>query len=462
MSKTHSRLAALRAKFDGIVVLPGDVQYDAAREIWNRLHDQRPAVIVRCVTSDHVVAALRFARENDLEVAIKSGGHHAAGYAACEGGMLLDLSGMRRIAVDPVGPFTRSEPGLTWAHFDQVTQAFGLACTGPIVSMTGLAGFTLGGGFGWLHRKIGLACDNLVSARVVTAECEIRTASASDDADLLWGLQGSGWNFGVVTEMELRLHSIGPTVVAGLIYFPLEQLPALVEQYRALMPQFPDDLTTWFFLRLAPPVPVIPKVWVGRPVAALAMCHCGAVETGLEWGRRLAAVDDLIVSTVAAVEYRNWQRALDTRWGNGFFNDWRGHYIDDLGPDIVRVLMNHVDRLESPWTDIKIPHLEGAVGRIGESATSYGSRSAKFGLVIQARWEKPSETEHQRAWAKELRDALAPHTTGRVYTNFLARDETDRIPAAHGPENYQRLRRLKAKYDPTNFFRVNPNIIPAN
>jgi FAD/FMN-containing dehydrogenase len=455
-----NKLETLRTQVCDALIMPGDAQYDASREIWNRLFDRRPSVIVRCTSAADVVAAIRFAREHNLEIAIKGGGHHAAGHASTDGGVLLDLSSLRTIEVNPEQRYAVAQAGLTWAHFDQVTQAFGLACTGPIVSMTGIAGFTLGGGFGWLHRKIGLGCDSIKSATVVTGDGNLVTASEADNRDLFWGLRGSGWNFGVVTSMEFQLHPIGPSVVAGQIYFPLDRFPELVDRHRKLISRFPDELTTWFFLRLAPPVPVIPKEWVGRPVAALALCHCGDLEDAMKWTQEFTSFGKPIVNTVTTIEYRLWQRSLDARWGNGFFNDWRGHYLDDLPSDAIRVLMDHVEGLDSPWTDIKIVHLEGAVSRVLESETAYGSRKARFGLVIQARWEHGSDSAAQVSWAKELRDALAPYATGRVYANFIAADEADRVSSAHGPENYRRLRELKSKYDPANVFHNNPNVPP--
>ena len=454
------KVEALRGQLQGALILPGNAQYEGSREIWNRCFDRRPSVIVRCTAAADVVAGVRFAREHNLEIAIKGGGHHAAGHASTEGGVLLDLGGLRAIEVDPEQRNAVVQAGLTWAHFDQVTQAFGLACTGPIVSMTGIAGFTLGGGFGWLHRKIGLGCDNLKSATLVTADGNLIKTSEVDDPDLLWGQRGSGWNFGVITSMGLKLHPIGPSVIAGLLYFPLALFPELVDRHREWVAQFPDELTTWFFLRLAPPVPIIPTEWVGRPVVVLAFCHCGDLEDALNWQRKFASLPNPIVNTVDTIEYRSWQRSLDARWGNGFFNDWRGHYLDDLSADGLRILMDHVEQLRSAWTDIKIAHLEGAVSRVPESATAYGSRSARFALVIQARWEHGSDGIAQIAWAKGLRDALAPHTTGRAYANFIAADEADRVRSAHGPENYRRLRELKSKYDPENVFHNNPNVPP--
>jgi hypothetical protein len=279
---------------------------------------------------------------------------------------------------------------------------------------------------------------------------------------LFWGLRGSGWNFGVVTSMGFKLHPIGPSVTAGLLYFPLALFPEVVDHHRQRISQFPDELTTWFFLQLAPSASVIPKEWVGRPIVVLALCHCGDVEEAMSWTQEFTNVGKPILNTITPIEYRTWQRSLDARWGNGFFNDWRGHYLDDLSGGAIRILMDHVERLNSPWTDIKIAHLEGAVSRVPEGATAYGNRNARFGLVIQARWEHGSYSTAQVAWAKGLRDALAPYTTGSVYANFIAADEADRVCSAHGPENYRRLRELKSKYDPANIFHNNPNLPPLS
>ena len=460
MSLASHKLEGFCAQLSGELILPVHPEYDVSRQIWNRCFDRRPSVIVRCTTTNDVIAAVRLAREHDLEIAVKGGGHHAAGYASTDGGVLLDLTGLRAIEVNPERRYAVAQAGLTWAHFDQVTQAFGLACTGPIVSMTGIAGFTLGGGFGWLHRKIGLGCDNLKLATVVTADGHLVTVTEAENRDLFWGLRGSGWNFGVVTSMGFQLHPIGPSVTAGLLYFPLALFPELVDHHRQRISQFPDELTTWFFLRLAPPLPILPAEWIGRPILALAFCHCGDLGEAMNWTQEFTRVGKPIVNTITTIEYRLWQRSLDERWRNGFSNDWRGHYLDDLSADAIRILMNHVERLNSPWTDIKIAHLEGAVSRVPEGATAYGSRNARFGLAIQARWEHASDSTAQIAWAKGLRDDLAPYTTGRAYTNFLAADEADRVCSAHGPENYHRLRELKSKYDPANVFRNNPNVPP--
>ncbi len=455
-----SLIDSLRQLVNCPVLGPADEGFDASREIWNRSFDRRPAVVLRPASTSDVVSAIRFAREHQLELAVKSGGHHVAGHASTQDGLLLDMTGMQAVQIDPGAGSVKTQSGLTWAHFDQLTQAFGLASTGPIVSLTGVTGFTLGGGFGWLHRKAGLACDNLRAAEVVTASGDVLVASEKENSDLFWGLRGSGWNFGVVTSMDFALHPIGPMVVAGLIYFPLDELPELVTRHSQLRADFPDELTAWFFLRLAPPVPAIPKEWVGRPVVAIALCYCGEVPDGLRWAAELARFGNSIVSTVAPVEYRVWQKSLDGRWGNGFHNDWRGHYLADLHPEAMGILMEGVRQLRSPWTDIKIAHMEGAVSRVGSSATAYGNRNARFALVIQARWQDSAESDGQIRWATDLRDRLAPYATGGAYANFISADEGPRVKHAHGAENYRRLQILKAKYDSENLFHVNPNVAP--
>ena len=262
--------------------------------------------------------------------------------------------------------------------------------------------------------------------------------------------------------MGFKLHPIGPSVTAGLLYFLLALSPEVVDHHRQRISQFQDELTTWFFLRLGPSASVIPKEWVGRPIVVLALCHCGDVEEAMSWTQAFTNVGKRILNTITPIEYRMWQRSLDARWGNGFFNDWRGPYLDDLSAGAIRILMDHVERLNSPWTDIKIAHLEGAVSQVPEGATAYGNRNARFGLVIQARWEHGSDSTAQVAWAKGLRDALAPYTTGSVYANFIAADEADRVCSAHGPENYRRLRELKSKYDPADIFHNNPNVPPLS
>jgi FAD/FMN-containing dehydrogenase len=453
-------VAELASTVRGQVLAPGHAPYDTAREIWNRRFDRRPALLMRCAGHADVANAVRFAQRHELELAVRGGGHHVAGYASSDGGLLLDLSPIRGIRVDPARRTAVAQTGCTWADFDRETQEFGLACTGPIVSMVGLPGFVLGGGFGWLQRKIGLACDNLVGADIVRADGHCARASLEDDPELLWGLRGAGWNFGVVTSMELRLHEVGPNVLSGLIYFPIDRFAELVQFHRAVLHAAPEELTTWLVLRLAPDHPRIPQSFHGRPVCALAFCHCGSKEDAERWASRIWDFQPGLANLLVWRPYVDWQKALDERWGNGFCNEWRSLYFDDLDSNCVEVLLRFLARLDSPWTDIKIPHLGGAIAREPEGGAAFGNREARYCLVIQARWADPGESEKHLAWAKDLQTALQPFSTGGTYMNFLAPDENDRIESGYGKQAYERLRALKTRMDPQNIFHLNPNIPP--
>lgn len=462
MSISSAAVVKLEAAIRGQVVLPEHSQFDATREIWNRLHDRRPALVVRCTGPADVAAAIRFAREQNLEIAVRGGGHHAAGYASCDGGLLLDLSPMRGIHVDPVRQTALAQGGCTWAGFDHETQEFGLACTGPIVSMTGLPGFLLGGGFGWLQRKLGLGCDHLVGADVVDAEGRHVHTSAADDPELLWGLRGAGWNFGIVTSMELRLDRVGPEVLAGLVYFPIERFAELCQFHRSALDDAPAELTTWLILRLAPKVAGIPESFQGRPVCAIAFCHCGEKTDAETWANRIRqGVGDPFGDSIDWRRYSDWQRALDGRWGNGFYNDWRSFYFDELSTPCMEVIRKYVLRIDSPYTDIKIPHMGGAVAQEPEGGTSFANRRRRYCLVIQARWSDANESPKHLQWSKDLQSELQPYNAEGAYPNFLAPDESARIRSAYGDEGYRRLAALKTRMDPGNVFHLNPNIAPA-
>jgi len=453
-------VAALASTLRGEVLAPGDALYDAAREIWNRRFDQRPALIVRCAGHADVAKAVRFARQHDLELAVRGGGHHVAGYATCAGGLLLDLSPMRGIRVDPTRQIAVAQAGCRWADFDSETQELGLACTGPIVSLTGLPGFILGGGFGWLQRKLGLACDNLLAADLVTADGSYVRASLDREPELLWGLRGAGWNFGVVTSLEIRLHPIGPSVLAGLVYFPLERFADLVRFQREELDAAPDELTTWLLLRLAPDISEIPRAFHGRPVCALAFCHCGNRNDAERWAQRVRGFAGALAALLSWRAYTAWQRALDARWGNGFYNEWRSLYFAQFDAGSIEALLRSIQLLDSPWTDVKIPHLGGAISREPEGGAAFGHRDAHYCLVIQARWSDPSASDHHLTWARDLQRALQPFSSAGAYLNFLAADESDRIESAYGSSAYARLRALKTRMDPQNLFRRNPNIPP--
>jgi FAD/FMN-containing dehydrogenase len=461
-SAPSSAITKLASTLRGQVLDQAQPGYDAAREIWNRLYQRRPALVVRCMGHADVAHAVRFARDPKLEIAVKGGGHHVAGHASCEGGLLLDLSPMRGIHVDPVRQIATAQGGCTWADLDPESQAFGLACTGPIVSMTGLAGFLLGGGMGWLHRKFGLGCDHVVGADLVTADGGHVSASIHENPELLWGLRGAGWNFGVVTSLELKLHRVGPEVLAGVVYFPIERFAELSRFHQSVIADAPPELTTWLILRLASKSPGIPEALHGHPVCAIAFCHCGAKTDGELWADRVRhGVAGCFGDSIQEREYVQWQRALDDRWGNGFYNDWRSFYFDDLQPGCVDALQKHVARLDSPLTDIKIPHLGGAITQEPQGGAVFGNRGSRYCLVIQARWSDPNESEKHLQWARELYSDLRPFSAAGCYTNFVGRDESSRVRHAYGEDGYRRLAALKARMDPENVFHLNPNIAPG-
>lgn len=457
VAQTH---AGLQARIRGDLVRPTDPDYNPVREIWNRRFDRRPAVIVRCADQSDVAEAIQYGREHRLEIAVRGGGHHVAGHASCEEGLLIDLSRLRGVQVDPIARVATVQGGCVWGDVDRETQRFGLACPGPIISMTGVAGCALGGGFGWLQRKHGLSCDNIESADLVTASGAPVRASLDDDAELLWGLRGAGWNFGVVTSFQLALHAVGPRVLAGVLYFPIESFPDLVEFHRTVLDEAPEELTTWLLLRLAPSVASIPSSVHGKPVCALGFCYSGNREEAERWADRVRRSTTLLADLIEWRDFVGWQSALDQRWGNGFFNDWRSHYFDELTPQCVGALVEHVAPLDSPWTDIKIPHLGGAVRRSPQGGAAFGSRDARYCVVIQARWSEAHESEKHIAWATSLQRALAPFSRSGAYPNFLAADESSRIAESYSGAALTRLRCLKQRMDPENVFRLNPNIPP--
>ena len=450
----------LRSSIRGRVILPCDADYDSAREIWNRRFDSRPAMVIKCAGQDDVRAAIHFARDQGLDVTVRGGGHHVAGYASVEGGVIIDLSDMCAIRVDPDQRKATAQAAARWGEFDKETQAHRLACTGPIVSLTGLSGFTLGGGFGWLQRKVGLGCDNLLAADVLTADGSIVRASLKDDSELLWGLRGAGWNFGVVTSLEFSLHRIGPEVLAGLIYFPIEKLHSLAAFHQEVIERSPPELTTWFVLRLAPPTKDIPEATRGKPVCALAFCHCGGRDEAEKWVEIVRGFAPGIADSVQWRPYVDWQKGLDGRWGNGFYNEWRSHYFDALDPACVTTLIDYLGHLDSPWTDVKISHLGGAIATVPQGGSAFQGRQRRFVLVIQARWQDADESEKNLVWARALQEDLEPFAADGVYLNFLARDESSRIVSAYSQADYLRLQALKARLDPDNVFHNNPNIPP--
>ena len=456
----EATLTAFKEGLRGRVAVQGTPEYEEARPIWNAMIERRPALFARCAGAADVIRSVNFAREQGLPLAVRGAGHNIAGNALCDGGLVIDLSPMRSVRIDPAARLARVEPGATLADFDREAQAFGLATPLGINSTTGVAGLTLGGGFGWLSRKLGLSIDNLASADVVTADGALLKASAGENADLFWGVRGGGGNFGIVTSFEYRLHEVGPNVLSGLVVHPLDDAGKVLRFYRSFMADTPDDFVCWFVLRLAPPLPFLPPEWHGKGILGLAMCYSGKLDDGERVARPLRSFGKPIADVVAPHPYTAWQTILDPLLTPGARNYWKSHDFRELSEGLIDVLIEHARKIPDPQTEIAFAQLGGAVSRVPHGATAYTHRDAEFVLNVHGRWADPAKDEQCVAWARGLFDAAAPFATGGVYVNFLTQEEQDRVRAAYG-ENYDRLVALKNKYDPGNLFRVNQNIAPA-
>jgi FAD/FMN-containing dehydrogenase len=453
-------VSALRGKVRGTVALPGEDGYDAARTIWNAMVDRRPALVVRCLGAADVIHAVKLARDEKLLVAVRGGGHNIAGNAVCDGGLLIDLSLMRSVRIDAGSDTARVEPGATLADFDKEAQEFGLVTPLGINSTTGVAGLTLGGGFGWTTRKYGLTIDNLISADVVTADAKLLRASGKENSDLFWALRGGGGNFGVVTSFEFKLHPLGPEVLSGLIVHPLENARELLPLFRRIAREAPDELTIWVIMRKAPPLPFLPAAWHGKEVLVFAACYAGDMKDGEKAFKALRALGKPIADVIAPHPFTAWQAAFDPLLTPGARNYWKSHDFADLPDAAVNVILNSVRELPSPECEVFIAHVGGAMARIPGNATAYPNRDAHFVMNVHTRWQDKAQDQACMAWARHLFEATAPFAADSVYVNFMPDDENDRVEKAYGT-NYRRLAEIKRRYDPANLFRMNQNIRPA-
>jgi FAD/FMN-containing dehydrogenase len=454
------KVKELKGGFEGEILRPGDDGYDGARRIWNAMVDKRPAVIARSATTADVVRGVSFARDSGLPLAVRGGGHNIAGNAMVDDGLVIDLSRMKAAHVDPVRRLATVEGGATLADLDAATQAHGLATPVGINSTTGIAGLTLGGGFGWLSRKYGMTIDNLESAEVVTAAGEVVRASATERPDLFWALRGGGGNFGVVTRFEFRLHPVGPGVLSGLIVYPLAEAKPVLQQYRGLIAGAPDELTVWAVLRQAPPLPFLPPKVHGTEVLVLALIHAGDPKTGEPLVEPFRKLGTSLGEHVGVQPYVAWQQAFDPLLTAGARNYWKSHNFTRLEDGLFDAIIGASGRLPSPHCEIIIAAIGGATARPAASDAAYAPRDARFVVNVHGRWDDASDDKRGIGWARDFFSAAAPFASGDVYVNFLTADESDRVRAAYGP-NYARLAQLKKKYDPHNLFRVNQNIEPA-
>ena len=447
--------------FRGQLISSDHADYNTARAVWNGAIDRRPRLIARCIGTSDVVAAVRFAREHDLEIAIRGGGHNVAGTAVCDNGIVIDLSAMRGVRVDPVERMAWVHGGALWGDVDRETQAHGLATTGGIVSHTGVAGLTLGGGVGWLMRKHGLTIDNLLVANVVTADGKQLRASADEHPDLFWALRGGGGNFGVVTSFEFRLHPVGPTVLAGPIMWDASDTADVLRFYRDFVRNAPDDLGTVVRFGTAPPWSDVPEDLHWRPVVMIGSCYAGPIEKGEEVLRPLRAFRTPLLDLVAPTPYVEFQSAIDSTVMHGWNYYWKSTHLPELRDDLIDVIAEHAFSSSSKRSYVAMFHLEGAVSRVADGATAFGNRHASHAMTLDGVW-RPGEDFGERdiAWAKTFLAALSSYREG-VYVNFLGGDEhPDRIREAYGNAVYDRLVDVKTAYDPDNVFHYNQNIRP--
>ncbi len=456
----NERLEALRASLRGSLLMPGDAGYDVSRTLWNAMIDRRPAAIVRAAGAADVIQAVNFARDNALLLAVRGGGHNIAGKAACDGGLMLDLSAMKSVRVDPATKLARVEPGALLSDFDRETQAFGLSTPTGINSTTGMAGLTLGGGFGWQSRKRGLTIDNLNAVDIVLASGEFVQASATKNPDLFWAVRGGGGNFGVVTSFEYRLHPLGPEVVAGLIVYPLDQAKQVFDGYRKFTAAASDEMTAWLVLRKAPPLPFLPASVHGKEVVIVAFCWIGESKRGEELVKPLRSFGKPAGEMVAPMPFAGWQTAFDPLLQPGARNYWKSHDFKAVNSDVERILCDAIAKLPSDECEAFIGHLGAQINRVGAADTAYPHRDVEFVVNVHTRWRDAGDDRKCIDWARGLFDALTPHATGGVYVNFMPEDEAQRVAdGAYGP-NHARLVSLKAKFDPANLFSQNQNISP--
>jgi FAD/FMN-containing dehydrogenase len=458
---SNPSLASFIAGLRGEVLLRGDAGYEQARRIWNGMIDRHPSLIVRCTGTADVIACVNFARGEGLPLAIRSGGHNVAGTAICEDGLVVDLSAMKGIAIDPARRMVHAGPGLLWGEFDGATQAFGLATTGGIVTHTGIAGLTLGGGIGWLMRRHGLTCDNLAAATVVTADGRCLHTDSSENPDLFWGLRGGGGNFGIVTEFEYHVHPVGPRVLAGVILHPAEQARNVLRFYRDYIAAAPEELTTIVNLRKAPPAPFLPSHLHGRAVIIISVCYAGPLEHGERILAPLRHFGDPLIDLIQPTAYTAHQGMFDASVPHGLNYYWKSDYFGPLSDATIDTLIAHAWQAPSPSSYTILFHLGGAIRRVDGADSAFEDRNAEHALNINAVWADRQASEQHISWARHFWEAINPLSTGRVYMNFLGEEGQDRVRAAYGPDKYSRLTALKAKYDPTNLFRLNQNIPPA-
>ncbi len=455
----QSDVNAFAAQIRGGVLSPADGTYDEARKVWNASVDRRPALIARCLSDSDVQVAVRFAAAHRMLLSVRGGGHHIAGNAVAEGGLMLDLSGMRTISIDAAKRTARVGPGALLGDLDAASQAHGLATPLGINSTTGVAGLTLGGGFGWLTRRHGMTIDNLLNATVVTADGAARVVSATSEPDLFWALRGGGGNFGVATSFEFRLHPVGPEVYAGLVVYPFAQARQVLRAWRDFTAGTPDELSVWTVLRKAPALPFLPASAHGTDVVIFPLVYSGDVEAGKHVAASVLTFGDPIAAALGPTPYTAFQTAFDPLLTPGARNYWKSNNFNTLTDAALELMMASAAESPGPECEIFVAQLGGAMARVKPGATAFVGRDARYIMNVHGRWSDANDDERVRAWARQAFADAAPHATGSGYVNFLTDDEAERVAASYGT-NYERLRAVKHRFDPHNLFRMNLNIAP--
>jgi FAD/FMN-containing dehydrogenase len=445
-------LAQLRAQFSGVVLEPGDPGYDDARRVHNGAIDRRPALVARCQGTADVVDSVRFAREHDLEIAVRGGGHNVAGRATSDGGLMIDLAPMKGIHVDPAARTARAQGGVTWREYNRATHVHGLATTGGVISTTGIAGLTLGGGLGWLMGEHGMAIDNLRSVELVTADGEVREVSEDTDPDLFWALRGGGGNFGVAASLEYRAHPL-TTVLGGIAAYPLAAAAEVFDTFRQVTAEAPDQLTAFAGLVHAPD-------GSGLKLSAVVVCHTGDPERAEADLRPLRSVGTPLLDVIGPLPYPVMNTLLDDAYPRGARNYWKSAFFKDLDDECIATMVAAFEKAPSIMTGMVVEHFHGAVTRVDPTATAFPHRQPGYNLALTGQWLDPADDAANIAWVQETFAALAPHMTDANYVNYHSADDADRTRASYGP-NWPRLVQLKRRYDPDNVFRLNSNIDPS-
>jgi FAD/FMN-containing dehydrogenase len=454
---SDTTISTLRERVRGAIITPNDDDYDQARRVHNGMIDRRPRAIVRCVDVTDVRAVVDAARTGGLDLAVRGGGHSVPGFGTADDALVIDLSAMKGVRVDPRTRTARAEGGSTWGDLDHATHGFGLATTGGVVSTTGVGGLTLGGGIGHLVRRCGLSCDNLRSADVVTADGELLTASEDEHADLFWALRGGGGNFGVVTSLEFRLHQVA-TIYGGPIFYPLDRARQVLEFYDEFIAKAPEELNAFFIFQIAPPLPFIPEDRHGETMCGIVTCWSGPLEQGEPaLAPLLEDAGPVIAQHVGPMPYPALNSAFDGLYPDGLQHYWKANFVRDLTPGAIEAHLQHGPLVPSVHSTMHIYPIDGAVDRVAADATAFAHRDARYATVIAGMWPDPADNEANIRWCRDYYEAIAPHSEEGGYINFMAGDDQDRIRANYG-DNYDQLAAVKATYDPHNLFHLNQNI----